>query len=70
MAILKKTPNLERASLYKKLYVVPFTILQYGVPYGPRMRTELVIPTFLKKAFNGQPITIAGNGSQYRIYLY
>ena len=38
--------------------------------YGPRMRTELVIPIFLKKAFNNEPITIAGDGSQYRNFIY
>ena len=55
---------------YQKLYGVPYTILRYGIPYGPRMRTEMVIPNFLKKAFNGEPITIAGDGSQYRNFIY
>lgn len=55
---------------YHKLYGLPFTILRYGIPYGPRMRMELVIPIFLKKAFNGEPITITGNGSQYRNFIY
>ena len=34
------------------------------------MRKELVIPIFLKKAFNNEPITIAGDGSQYRNFIY
>ena len=55
---------------YQKLYGVPYTILRYGIPYGPRMRKELVIPIFLKKAFNNEPITIAGDGSQYRNFIY
>lgn len=55
---------------YWKLYEQPFTILRYGIPYGPRMREELVIPIFLRKAFAGEPITIAGDGSQHRNYLY
>ena len=55
---------------YHKLYGVPYTILRYGIPYGPRMRSELVIPIFLKKAFNGDPITISGDGSQYRNFIY
>ncbi len=33
------------------------------------MRTELVIPIFLKKAFNGEPIAIAGDG-KYRNFIY
>lgn len=55
---------------YQKLYGVPFTILRYGIPYGPRMRMELVIPIFLRKAFNGEPLTITGDGSQYRNFIY
>ncbi|ODS30225.1 MAG: capsular polysaccharide biosynthesis protein [Candidatus Scalindua rubra] len=55
---------------YQKLYGVPYTILRYGIPYGPRMRMELVIPIFLKKAFNGEPLTISGDGSQYRNFIY
>lgn len=55
---------------YQKLYGLPFTILRYGIPYGPRMRMELVIPIFLKKAFNCEPITITGDGSQYRNFIY
>lgn len=55
---------------YQKLYGVPFTILRYGIPYGPRMRMKLVIPIFLKKAFDGEPLTISGDGSQYRNFIY
>lgn len=55
---------------YWQLYEVPFTILRYGIPYGPRMREELLIPIFLKKAFAGQPLTISGEGSQYRNFIY
>ena len=55
---------------YQKLYGVPYTIFRYGIPYGPRMRMELVIPIFLKKAFNGEPLTITGDGSQYRNFIY
>ena len=55
---------------YQKLYGLPFTILRYGIPYGPRMRMELVIPIFLKKAFDGEPLTLAGDGSQYRNFIY
>lgn len=55
---------------YWQLYQQPFTILRYGIPYGPRMREELVIPIFLRKAFAGEPITITGDGSQYRDFIY
>ena len=55
---------------YWQLYQVPVTILRYGIPYGPRMRDTLVIPIFLKKALAGEPLTITGDGSQYRNYVY
>ncbi|MCU1266814.1 MAG: Capsular polysaccharide biosynthesis protein [Acidobacteria bacterium] len=55
---------------YWQLYGQPFTILRYGVPYGPRMRDELVIPIFIRKGMQGEPIVIEGDGSQYRNYVY
>ena len=55
---------------YWQLYQQPFTILRYGIPYGPRMREELVIPIFIRKALKGEPIVIEGDGSQYRNYVY
>jgi UDP-glucose 4-epimerase len=55
---------------YAQLYKVPFTILRLGIPYGPRMREELLIPIFIKKALNGEPLTIAGKGNQYRNFIY
>jgi UDP-glucose 4-epimerase len=55
---------------YWQLYKQPFTILRYGIPYGPRMREELVIPIFIRKALQGDPIMIQGDGSQYRNYVY
>lgn len=55
---------------YWQLYQVPFTVLRYGIPYGPRMREELLIPIFLKKALSGQPLTIAGKGDQFRKFVY
>ncbi len=55
---------------YWQLYQVPFTVLRYGIPYGPRMREELLIPIFLKKALTGQPLTVAGKGQQFRKFVY
>ena len=55
---------------YSKLYNLPATILRYGIPYGPRARDGAVVPIFVKKAFSGQPLTIAGDGSQFRKFIY
>jgi len=55
---------------YSKLYNLPTTILRYGIPYGPRARDGAVVPIFVKKALSGQPLTIAGDGSQFRNFVY
>jgi len=55
---------------YATLYDLPFTVLRYGVPYGPRMREELLIPVFLRKALRGEPLTVAGDGKQFRKFVY
>jgi UDP-glucose 4-epimerase len=55
---------------YHQLYGQEFTILRYGIPYGPRMRDELVIARFVQRALEGMPLTIAGDGKQQRNYIY
>jgi len=55
---------------YRELYGQHFTILRYGIPYGPRMRDALVIAKFVQAALNGEPITIAGEGRQTRNFVY
>ena len=47
---------------YRQMYGQEFTILRYGIPYGPRMRDALVVAKFVRPALDGQPITIAGTG--------
>jgi UDP-glucose 4-epimerase len=55
---------------FAELYGQQYTILRYGIPYGPRMREELVIPRFTRSAMEGTSITIHGDGLQYRNYVY
>lgn len=55
---------------YSKLYGLETTILRYGIPYGPRARSGAVIPIFVSKALKGEPLTIAGDGSQFRKFVY
>ena len=55
---------------YQKLYNQQFTILRYGIPYGPRARDSTVIAIFVRRALNGEAITIMGDGSQYRNFIY
>ena len=55
---------------YDQLYGVPATILRFGIPYGPRARAAAVIPSFVARARAGQPLTIAGDGSATRQFVY
>jgi UDP-glucose 4-epimerase len=55
---------------YQKLYNQNFTILRYGIPYGPRARGGTVAAIFVRKALNGETLTIMGDGSQYRNFIY
>ncbi len=55
---------------YREMYGQEFTILRYGIPYGPRMRQALVVGRFVRAAQQGEPITIAGSGDQQRNFLY
>ena len=55
---------------FHELFGQPYTILRYGIPFGPRMRDALVIPRFMTSAQSGTPITIHGDGMQFRNYVY
>jgi UDP-glucose 4-epimerase len=55
---------------YREMYGQHFTILRYGIPYGPRMRDALVVARFVRAALAGTPITITGTGEQQRNYVY
>jgi UDP-glucose 4-epimerase len=55
---------------YAELYGVEYTILRFGIPYGPRARDATVLAAFVKKALAGEPLTVAGDGSQGRRFVY
>jgi UDP-glucose 4-epimerase len=55
---------------WEKQNGLPYTILRYGIPYGPRMRSNMAIATFVRRAVNKEPITIFGDGNQGRNFIY
>ena len=55
---------------YKRLYDVNYTIMRFGIPFGERARPATVTPIFLKKILNNEEITIHGDGSQTRQFIY
>ena len=55
---------------YKTLYDRPYTVLRYGIPYGPRMRDRCVVAAFLQRAMRGETLRIDGDGRQHRSFIY
>ena len=55
---------------YHHLYNVPYTIMRFGIPFGERARPETVTPIFIRKLLKNETITIHGDGSQTRQFIY
>ena len=55
---------------YEELYGLSCTILRFGIPYGPRARPTAVIPAFVRRALDGDALTINGGGQQRRRLVY
>ena len=49
---------------YHNLMDLPYTILRPSALYGPRCINNRVTQVFIEKAFQGEPVTIQGDGSQ------
>ena len=55
---------------YNGIYGILYTIMRFGIPFGDRARAETVTPIFLRRILSGEPITIHGDGSQTRQFIY
>lgn len=55
---------------FQRMYGLPYTVLRYGICYGPRMTHGVVADIFIKKALAGEALTVEGGGQQWRQYLY
>jgi UDP-glucose 4-epimerase len=55
---------------YQELYGLEYTVLRFGIPYGPRARPSAVIPRFVDQALAGEALTLAGDGRQSRAFVY
>jgi dTDP-glucose 4,6-dehydratase len=57
---------------YRNTHGVDTAILRIFNTHGPRMRPDdgRAIPTFIRQAIRGEPITVAGDGSQTRSIQY
>lgn len=60
--------------LYARVYGLKTASLRMTNTYGPRQRlvgtTQGFVPIFIRKALMGEPITIYGDGSQRRDFVY
>ncbi len=55
---------------WHKHYGLRYTILRYGIPYGPGMRSNMVIAIFTRKAIQKEPLSIFGDGTQGRCFIF
>src|SRR3954465_7476889 len=57
---------------YRTYHGVDTTIVRIFNTFGPRMRPNdgRAIPTFIRQALTGEPLTVAGDGSQTRSVCY
>jgi dTDP-glucose 4,6-dehydratase len=57
---------------YRRYEKVDTRIARIFNTYGPRMRLDdgRVVPTFVRQALRGEPITVYGDGSQTRSFCY
>jgi UDP-glucose 4-epimerase len=55
---------------YGELYDLEYTVLRFGIPYGPRARAAGVVAKFTDLSFEGKALTIAGDGSTTRSFIY
>lgn len=51
-------------------YGLPYTILRYDIPYGPGMRSNMAIAVFVRKAVQKEAVSIFGDGTQGRCFIY
>lgn len=56
--------------MYHKLYGVNTHIARIFNTYGPNNTDDRVVPTFMRKSANKEPIIIFGDGSQTRSFCY
>src|SRR4029079_16843091 len=57
-------------SRYAEIYDLESTVLRFGIPYGPRARAAGVVAKFTDLSFEGKALTIAGDGSTTRSFIY
>jgi UDP-glucose 4-epimerase len=60
----------EYCRVFSELYGLKTVSLRYFTVYGPRMRPDLAINIFTRKALTNEPITIFGDGTKTRDFTH
>ena len=55
---------------YQKVKGINFTILRYGIAYGPNCHPDTVMSKFITNAINNEPLIVTGDGKIYRNFLF
>jgi UDP-glucose 4-epimerase len=55
---------------YGELYDLGYTVMRFGIAYGPRAPRRTVLAAFVDAASSGEPLKIAGDGTQARQFIY
>lgn len=55
---------------YWQLFGISVTCLRFFTVYGPRQRPEMAIAKFIRKAYNGESISVFGDGRSSRDFTY
>lgn len=58
------------AHAYRTNFNIPITILRFANIYGPRQPLGKLVPNLVESACNGKTITLNGNGTPTRQWLY
>ncbi|QAA23823.1 NAD-dependent epimerase/dehydratase family protein [Sporolactobacillus terrae] len=59
--------------LFNRIEQLPYTILRYASVFGPRQHTQKtdgVISSFINQIKKGEPLTVFGDGTQSRDFIY
>jgi UDP-glucuronate 4-epimerase len=65
-----KAANELQARTHVHLTGMPVAMLRFFTVFGPRQRPDLAISLFMRRAMEGAPVTIFGDGSTSRDYTY
>lgn len=67
---ISKLAQEKYCNIFSDDYLIPIASLRYSIVYGPREWFGRVLTIFIKRAVEGKPLVIFGDGSQLRDFAY